>query len=258
LFHSIVSYIQFLLKSKNQHGVHSPFVFDLLTKCLYQKSSLQGFNSLETYRKQLLQNKEMIQVTDFGAGSRIFKSNERKVSDIAKHAGISKKRSQLLVRLMHYFQFESVLELGTSLGISTAAFAFGNSKSTIVSLEGCPETAHTAQNMFDNFQLKNISLKIGNFEETLPKVLKNNVFDCIYFDGNHSKEATLQYFEACLPHVHNDSLLLFDDIHWSKDMEEAWETIKNHPKVQVSIDTYQWGFVFLRKEQQKEHFTIRV
>jgi predicted O-methyltransferase YrrM len=225
---------------------------------LYQKAPLQEFDALETYRKQLRENQEVIEVTDFGAGSRIFKSNRRRVSDIAKHAGISKKRSRLLLRLIQYFQFENVLELGTSLGMSTAAMALGNPKSTIISLEGCPETAKVAQQMLDDFQLKNISMEVGNFKETMPKVLKNQVFDCIYFDGNHSKEATLKYFETCLPHVHNDSLLLFDDIHWSKDMEAAWETIKNHPKVQVTIDTYQWGFVFLRKEQQKEHFTIRV
>jgi predicted O-methyltransferase YrrM len=254
----MLSYIQFLFKSKNHHGVHSPFVFDLLTKCLYKKTHNQEVDTLKKYRKQLLQNKDIIEVTDFGAGSRIFKSNMRRVSDIAKHAGISRKRSRLLLQLMHYFQFEQVLELGTSLGISTAAMALGNPKSTIISLEGCLETAKIAQQMLDDFHLKNTKIEIGNFEETLPKTLKNRVFDFIYFDGNHSKEATWHYFENSLSHVHNDSLLLFDDIHWSKDMEEVWERIKNHPKVQVTVDTYQWGFVFLRKEQQKEHFTIRV
>jgi predicted O-methyltransferase YrrM len=258
VFSRILSYINFLFKSKNQHGVHSPFVFDLLTKCLYQKTHLPGFDVLKNYQQKLLQNKQTINVTDFGAGSKVFNSNQRKVANIAKHAGISKKRGRLLLRLVDYFEFETVLELGTSLGISTAAMALGNAKSNITTLEGCTETAQMAQNGFDHFDLQNISVKVGNFKETLPKSLKNKTFDFIYFDGNHSKEATLHYFETCLPHTHNDSLLLFDDIHWSKDMETAWESIKNHPEVQVTIDTYQWGFVFLRKEQQKEHFTIRV
>lgn len=246
------------MKSKNQHGVHSPFVFDLLTKCLYKKDSLIGFDKLDSYRKILAKNAEIIEVTDFGAGSKVFKSNQRKVKDIAKHAGISKKRGRLLLRLANYFQFQNSLEIGTSVGISTYSISLGNPTGKITTLEGCPETARIAQNLFDDFGLKNIQLNVGDFKKTYPEALKNQTFDFIYFDGNHSKEATLYYFETCLPHVHNNSVLLFDDIHWSREMESAWEIIKEHPQVQVTIDTFQWGFVFLRKEQQKEHFTIRV
>ena len=86
--------------------------------------------------------------------------------------------------------------------------------------------------------------------------LKPQIFDLVYFDGNHSKKATLDYFEALLPTISNDSVWIFDDIHWSADMEEAWEIIKKHPKVSVTIDTFQWGIVFFRAEQEKEHFII--
>ena len=80
----------------------------------------------------------------------------------------------------------------------------------------------------------------------------------VYFDGNHQKAATLEYFQHCLQFVNNESFFIFDDIHWSKEMESAWEEIKKHPKVKVTIDTFQWGIVFFRKEQEKEHFIIRV
>lgn len=238
--------------------MHSPFVFDLLTKCLYKKTHLKGLDRLNAYRKKLLKNGKIIAVTDFGAGSKIFKSNQRKVSDIARYAGVSKKRSRLLLRLSNYFEFNNSLEIGTSLGISTSAISLGNPNSNIITLEGCPETAKIAQNMFDDFGLRNITMKVGDFKHSYPKALENQTIDFIYFDGNHSRKATLDYFETCLPYLHNDSVLLFDDIHWSKEMESAWKEIKEHPQVQVTIDTYQWGFVFLRKQQHKEHFTIRV
>ncbi|HEU0137328.1 MAG TPA: class I SAM-dependent methyltransferase, partial [Flavobacterium sp.] len=77
-------------------------------------------------------------------------------------------------------------------------------------------------------------------------------------DGNHQKVATLRYFDLLLPTVTNDSVWIFDDIHWSRDMEDAWEEIKAHPKVTVTIDTFQWGIVFFRKEQRKEDFFVRV
>ena len=162
------------------------------------------------------------------------------------------------MKLVEYFKFSSVLELGTSLGLSTAAISLGNSKSYISSLEGCKETSNVAIQMFEKYDLNNIKIVQGNFKDALSNTVTGATYDLIYFDGNHSKEATLEYFKTCLPSVHNDSLFIFDDIHWSKDMEEAWEKIKTHEKVKVTIDTFQWGLVFFRKEQEKEHFIIRV
>ncbi len=258
LLFRVNSYIKFLVQSKNQHGVHSPFVFDLLTKCLYKKEDKVVFTPLNSYRSDLRFNPKIIEVNDFGAGSKVFSSNQRKVSQIAKHVGISKKRSHLLFKLVKYFQPGFILEVGTSLGIATAALSMANPNSRIITLEGCDETANIAQSMFKKYELDNIELIRGDFSKTYPKAIKKHKFDLIFFDGNHTKKATLDYFENCLSYTHNDSILIFDDIHWSPEMEEAWKEIKNHPEVTVTIDTYQWGLVFLRKEQQKEHFIIRV
>ncbi|HET7360770.1 MAG TPA: class I SAM-dependent methyltransferase, partial [Salinimicrobium sp.] len=249
----------------------------------------------------------------------------------AKKVGINPKRARLLNRLIRYLKIENVLELGTSLGISTAAMAIGNDVK-ITTVEGCPETAKVAQENFDAFNLNNIELKIGEFGVLLNDILegrkkseekrdenrkkrkenkeipnppagragpespineqqtttdqksqnpnskshpeisgpnpqltnpesrinKHQTFDLIFFDGNHKREATLSYFEKLLPLAHNDSVFIFDDIHWSEGMEEAWKEICAHPKVKVSIDTFQWGLVFFRKEQKKQHFVIRL
>lgn len=192
-----------------------------------------------------------------GAGSRVFSSDERRVSAIAKNAGITARRARLLNRLIRYLKVEQALELGTSLGIGTAAMATGNT-ARILTVEGCPQTAGIAEKQFREFGLTNIELKVGSFERILEKLPGSPSFDLVYLDGNHQKEATLRYFEQLLPTAHNDSVFIFDDIHWSKDMEEAWEEIKKHPEVKVTIDTFQWGLVFFRREQEKEHFVIRV
>jgi len=254
------SFLSFLFTSTNQHGIHSPFVYDLATNCFYanQKKYNEQFSKIKNYRNSLLRNSQVINITDFGAGSRVFKSNDRKVSDIAKNAGISKKRARLLIRVIQYFNPNHILEVGTSLGIGTASLSLGNPNSKIITLEGCPETAKIANEQFNKFNLNNIKVEIGNFESSLPKVLLDKKYDLIYFDGNHQKKATIHYFEQCLHTIHNDSIFIFDDIHWSKGMEEAWNYIKDHKKITVSIDTFQWGFVFFRKEQRKEHFVIRV
>lgn len=254
----ITSYLQFLKKSTNQHGVHSPFVFDLITKCFYKKTMTDKLKLITDYHNDLLQNKQKIEVTDFGKGSRVFKNNFREIAKIAKVAGISKKRSKLLIRLAAHLKPNNILEIGTSLGIGTASMYIGNPKSNITTLEGCPKTLHVAKKQFEKFGFNSVDFIEGGFKKSLPRSLKDASYDLIYFDGNHQKQPTLDYFKECLNTIHNNSVFIFDDIHWSKEMTEAWEEIKKHPKVTVTIDTYFWGFIFFRKEQPKEHFTIRV
>lgn len=239
--------------------MHSPFVFNLITKCFYDTKSKPQYTILKNYRNSLLVNKNTIEVTDFGAGSRVFKSNTRQISKIAQTAGISPKRAELLLRITNYFQPESILEIGTSLGLATAALALGNPKAEITTLEGCPNTIAIAKNQLQLFNLKNVKCITTKFQDYLQICnLKSATCNLIYFDGNHSKKATLDYFELLLPTISNDAVWIFDDIHWSSEMEEAWENIKKHPKVTVTIDTFQWGLVFFRREQPKEHFIIRV
>ncbi len=257
MFYQISKHIKFLLKSTNQHGVHSPFVFDLVTKCFYDKTTYDNYKSILNYKKSLLKNHSIIKVTDLGAGSQVMKHKVRTVSKIAKNAGSTNKRAKLLYRLTNYFKPKNILELGTSLGIATHALSLGNSKANITSIEGCAETSGFSKLQLKNHQVENISVLTGNFNDEIKK-LSSNSYDLIFFDGNHQKEATLKYFETLLKTASNDSVFIFDDIYWSESMTEAWEIIKEHPKVTVSIDTFFWGFVFFRSEQEKEHFKIRV
>ncbi len=164
--HIILAYIKFLLRSSNQHGVHSPFVYNLVTKCFYDSKKYDSYSILKQYRRSLLKDKREIKVKDFGAGSRVFRSDNRKVSKMAKTAGISPKRARLLNRLVRYLEVDTALELGTSLGLGTAAMAAGN-EVKITTLEGCPETAAIAGEKFEEFGFNNIQLKVGEFEEFL-------------------------------------------------------------------------------------------
>lgn len=268
----IKAYLKFLWKSKNEHAVHSPFVFTLITKCFYDRKpkadpsgseQAKQYQVLKNYRNSLLENTNTIEVTDFGAGSKVFKSNIRQISKIAKTAGITRKRAELLFRITTYFQPESILEIGTSLGLATSALALESrsvgTKGKITTLEGCPETANQCQLQLQKFNFNTVELVVSEFSEYFETINHQpSTINLIYFDGNHSKKATLDYFELLLPTINNETVWIFDDIHWSKEMEDAWEIIQKHPKVTVTIDTFQWGLVFFRREQPKEHFVIRV
>ncbi len=254
----VLSYVHFILKSTNQHGVHSPFVYALITECFYDKKDQFWYAEFYKYKRLLLKDNTTMHVEDFGAGSKNIRTNIRTISNFAKNAGVSKKRAYLLGRIVSYFNCQRILEIGTSLGLATTSMGLANPIAKITTLEGCENTAAIAKNSFELFKFENITIEIGDFNDTLPKMLGDEKFDLIYFDGNHQKQPTIDYFELCLRSKHQDSIFIFDDIYWSKGMQEAWNYIRSHKEVTVSIDTFYWGIVFFRKEQPKQHFTIRL
>lgn len=266
ILYQIKSYLKFLWHSKNEHAVHSPFVFNLITKCFYDTKSkpdpsgsgqAKQYVILKEYRKHLLEKKNSIEITNFDAGFKVLKANSNQFCDIARTPEISTKRAELLLRITNYFQPSIILEIGTSLGLATSALSLGNPKAIIKIMEGCSNTANQLQ--LQKFNIENVELVISEFNIYLNNLkLQTFNFELIYFNSNHSKTTTLNYFNLLLPTICNESLWIFNAIHESAAMEEAWEIMKEHPKVTVTIDTFQWGLIFFRREQQKEHFIIRI
>lgn len=251
-------YLSYWWNAGNRHHVHSPFVYKLLTETIKGKKRPANFQEIEALRKELSRSTERIQITDFGAGSRINRSKERAVSDITKHSAKNTKYGNLLFRLVDRFQPKTILELGTSLGFSTVYLSAAQPEAQVTTLEGCPETARLANANFQKLSLQRIQLECGPFFETLEPALKQlGQVDFVFIDGNHQEEPTIAYFEACLPYLHAESVLVFDDIHWSDGMERAWEHIKSHPQVSVTVDLFFVGLVFLRSGQEEEHFQLR-
>ncbi len=251
-------YAKHLSKAKNRHGIHSPFVYELLDSVIYDKTHFPEFDEIGHARKLLESRKDEIEITDLGAGSTINRSNKRSVADIAKNSAKAGKWGSLLFRLSRHFQPQTMIELGTSLGIGTLYQTLGNPNGEMTTFEGCPNTAAIARKQFEELGLKNIEIMEGNFDETLKPTLSSiDKLDWVFIDGNHQKEPTIRYFEQCLEKCTNDSVLLLDDIYWSKGMAEAWENIKQHPRVSVTLDLFQVGIVFLREGQINQDFRIR-
>lgn len=254
-------YLRYYFASLNGkgHGTHSPFIFEFITKILNNKTVYPGYEAVENLRSRLLADKTILHVEDLGAGSSVSSGKQRTVASIAKNVAKPKKYGQLLFRMVQYYQPAHILELGTSLGITTAYLSLANPSATLVTLEGASEVAAIAKNNIKKLGSKNCTVIEGNFDDTLSRALEMlSSVDLAFIDGNHRREPTLRYFDQLQPKTHHESILVFDDIHWSAEMEEAWETIKKHPSVRCTIDLFFIGIVVFRKEfYEKQHFSIR-
>jgi predicted O-methyltransferase YrrM len=256
-WHSLYNYLKYRHLKTNEHGVHSPFVFDLYRYIFKNKTPYYGYEKIEDLRKRLKNNTTQIEIVDLGAGSGSGKKKSRTVKNILSTAAKRVKYSQLLFRMADHFQSGTILELGTSLGISTSSLAIARAKSRIITIEGSSEVHKLAVSNFESLGLTNIEAVCGNFDTVLPEILSQTErLDLVFFDGNHRKEPTLRYFHQCLEKAGNDSVFIFDDIYWSKEMTEAWTIIRQHPRVSVTIDIFQMGIVFFRKEQAKQNFIL--
>lgn len=258
LLQFITDYIKHRLTAKSRHGTHSPFVYKLADEEIYDFSDKSAYKIIEEQRKKLFNDQSIITVTDLGAGSHLNKNRTKAVNEIAKNALKRPKLAQLLFRLAKVTHPKNIIELGTCLGLTTAYLSKACPNAEVITIEGCPETAKVAMDNFKDLDLRNIEIHVGNFDTILPPIIDaQKTLDFVYIDGNHRKEATLNYFHWCLPKVTENTLLIFDDIYWSEGMKEAWAEIKNHPEVTVTVDLFWIGLVYFKKGQAKEHFKLK-
>ena len=243
----------FSARNTKGHGVHSPFLFNFTTFILNNRGLYYIFPKIEWVRTTLLHDKRTINILDYGTGY----DRERPVSDIAKSSLKSAKYGQLLFRMINYLKIKNVLELGTSLGVTTSYLASSSSDIRCVSLEGCPQIAQIAQDNFKKLKLRNIELVIGNIDNTLSEVLDGiEELGLIFFDANHRSQSVLNYFNLCIPKINDNTVMVIDDIYWSADMEYAWEVIKKSSKVTSTIDLFQVGIVFFNPNLHKKHYKM--
>jgi predicted O-methyltransferase YrrM len=239
------------------HGIHSPFVFDFYNTVLEQADEVND-KAIQRLRNKLKRDDRIISVEDFGAGSKKIAGTTRKVSAIAKTSAIHRKYGKLLARIIERYHLSHVVELGTSLGIGSLYLSQNGSVKKLITVEGSPEIAKIAHQNLVDFGAKNCEILVGKFEDHLQKIPESiEKIDMVYVDGNHQYQATLDYFNFFVDHVHESAFLVFDDIYWSEGMQKAWQEICASPKINVSIDLFRMGIVCKRPGQAKQHFVLK-
>ena len=248
-----ISFLRYLKHAKYRHGfsVHSPFAYQLITEVFEEETPYYIYKVLEERRKTLRKDKTLIDVTDYGTRP----SGQRSISEIAKRSIQSKRYAQLLFRIANHFQPETVIELGTSLGITTAYLAKGTPKGQVHSLEGSSNLIKISKETAKIAKASNVTFHEGNIDDILKKTLNPlKQVDFAFLDANHTGEATLRYFNILKEKATSYSVFVIDDIHASEDMEEAWNQIVKEKKVRVTFDFFTMGILFFNEELQKQDY----
>ena len=271
--HRILSYIKHVLTAWNTtgEGIHSPYLFRIVRFILRDENTFYCFSDIERRREQLLACPDVLDVLDFGSqGAPEGKLVQRRVCDIAKNHLESPKVGQTLFRLLHFMGQEEhrplhILELGTSLGITTAYLASVSSHNKVLTFEGSEAVLRVAQGVWRTLRLENIQWQQGNIDDTLytiysqqPKAKSQEPIDLAFVDANHTYEATKRYVEWLMPRMTEKGILVLDDIHYSKDMERAWQELKADERVTTTMDLYHIGLLFFDPHYLKRHYRIKI
>jgi len=253
IFRFITHYFE--AKNTKGYGVHSPSLYRFTQNVIYERIPFYAFPEIEKLRARLKSDQRLLHLTDYGTGKR----NTAKVSEIAKSSLKKPVWAQLLYRTINFTKAKTVVELGTSLGITTAYLALSDKDIRCTTFEGSAEVAAIARENFDKLDIKNIEIIVGNLDETLTNFLEQTgILDVVFFDANHRKEPVLKYFEQCVKHIQRYSVFIVDDIHWSREMEDAWFEIQNHQDVRSTIDLFECGIVFFDKYLPKKHYKMNI
>ncbi len=248
------SYFSYWLDAVDEHSLHSPFFFDFYTQVVKDTGDRSSFLPIERLRRQLLSNTRSLEIKDLGTGG----YTHRRINKIARTSLTLPRYARLLSRLVNYMKAETVVELGTSLGITTLYLALP-AKARVTTFEGCPQIAAMASLTFEFARAKNIRLLEGDIATTLPAWLQRvRRLDFVYIDANHRYDATMKYAHLLFPCVHEKSVIVIDDIHHSAGMERAWNELRQHDLVHASADLFRCGLLFFDPSLNKQHVILQV
>ena len=244
----IASFVRWFLTSRSWRSVHSPWLFNLLVK---MRSRAFHRTDIEALRLNLKSNSASVPSVDYGAGSTGSTST---VSGIARHSLKRPKHARALAALAAHLPSQAALELGTSLGL-TSAYLAGHAE-TLTTVEGNPHIQALSQSNWTKLGVSNIRSLSGEFDATW-EAFADREYDLIFIDGNHRGEALIRYVEKSLPLLHPDGVIVCDDIHWSPDMEAAWEHLRSMPEWTLQMDAFEWGLLTRNQALKREHVCIR-
>jgi predicted O-methyltransferase YrrM len=257
---ALLSYfLRYVLSSRHRrgHGIHSPFVYDFVSKVLYDKSRYHEYGILSSIKKELRASRKIIRVEDQGVSSKQFKKISRTLPELLKISSIPEKYGRLLFRITRHYLPDTIIELGTSIGISAMYLAMGNPHANLLSVEGNPDLCMYAAEFFEKNGLQNIHVLCSDFDDaldSLPELFSRPKM--VFIDGNHQYESTIRYFQYFIQRM-NMGIIIIDDIYYSRGMQKAWKEIVTSSKESVTLDIFRMGIIIIRESITPGYYIVR-
>lgn len=252
----ILSFVKYYWRACTKYNVQSPFLHSFVNEVLDADKMYYPYLRLESARKELLKDQTIIEINDFGAGSLVNNANRKKIGDIATSALSDVNQCRILFQIINHYKCQNILELGTSLGMTSAYMAWAQLLGHVTTLEGDENIAALASKLHMDIGLSNINIVKGKFEDTLEGVLNKKPFDLVFMDGNHRYEPTMAYFTKIIPSMTKKGIIIVDDIYWSTEMAKAWAEIKKDSRIKLTVDLYDFGICFLNDDLTKQDISF--
>ena len=256
----ILKYVQHLFYRRHRrgHGIHSPALFEFVHEVLFNASGVKVSAEITQVHRDLKRDRSMIPLGKLGATTNVEQSGERSVRSFVRGASVPEKYGALLFRISSWFKPDMIIELGTGLGISTIYLSSGSPETPLHTIEGNTDRADFAAQLMCRCKLGPVSVHWGEMEEKLEDLMPLIKGRFLAFvDGNHRHEPTISYVKKLVARAGEESVIIMDDIYWSKGMFAAWKEVVSWPEVRVSIDLFHTGILLLRRDLNKEHVKIK-
>jgi len=254
------AFLRHCLCASGPHGVHSPLVFHLITRVLPSPPQNEpALEAIAELRKKLSHSEQRMAIQDYGAGPRSGAGAVRSISDIVSTASSSPRQLAALFRFTQDLRPTAILELGCNLGLGAAALALASPQSEVWSVEGDPRLAQLAMANLNSLGIENTKVFCAQFDVFLDEQASlREKFDLVVIDGNHRKTPTLNYVELIFPLLKPNAVIILDDIHWSKEMEEAWTILMADERFCLALDFFHFGILYTRRSLRKQSFRLHL
>ena len=257
-------------------GVHSPYLFEWVRMVMMDKNRYYAWAEIEECRAAMLADMRELEFVDYGSrNTKRQKGDEqmRRVCDIARGSLAKRKYAEMLFRLVNWLGVPemrdrkvemrderglNIVELGTSLGVTTAYLAAADSRNKVVTMEGCNAVAEVAKENWRTLGLGNIDCVVGEITVDSLQMAIDDRVDVAFIDANHTYAATRAYFNVLADRVSEKSVIIVDDIHYNQDMERVWEEICVDERVTSTMDLYQMGLVFFDTHYWHRNYKMRL
>ena len=212
------------MRRKSKYKVHSPFVYDFMTKVLYDKGPNRDYDTI-------------LRISSLLDGKKYATRSRR-------------KEARLLYRLVNYLEPEAVVSFGSLSALNTTALALGNLQ-TKVYLD------HSADFLETMNAMGVVNVNLLRHDKSEQEQLQRLSLDFVFFGLNDFGEDTWNKLEEALAQANEETVLIFEGIHHSSRTEAAWEAIIADEDVTLSIDVFSLGLVFFREGVEKQDFVLK-